>query len=1066
MRLTTVILLASLMQVSAATFGQRITLDRQNTPLSVILTEIRKQSGYDIFYDNKLVSKNQKVSLKLANVSVDEALKAALKGLELTYEINDKDITVKKKTSSFLDRLVSAFSIIDLRGRVVDEKGKPMAGATVTLTKSGTSAVCDANGYFKIKANLGEVLLISYVGYATEEVTVKNETGVLNVVLKEVSGKLDETIVIGYGTTTKRLNIGAATNISAADIKNQPVTNILSALQGMVPGLEISNSGGAPGAAVQIRLRGINTMNDVSKTSENGTGFVALVLVDGVPVTDISFLSAGDVESIDVLKDAAATAIYGSRAAGGVILITTKRGLKGTGPGKLTFNGYTSITNPTHTVPMLNSEQYLVLRREGYKNDGVTVSPALAPDLYMNNSVNTDWRKILYQNALSQDYQLNFSGGSPVVSYYLSGGYRNEAATIKGDWYLKRANARIGLDARVSDKLTIGGNAAFTNSKGRSFNSAIPSLAYYALPLIPADSAGQPNLKAYLPPFLNPNRILTEFTRSNTNVFLGNFYFNYNILKGLYFRTDVSAQATGAEGTNFSPSTSVPFSNSNFSAYPAGRYTNVNNNAFTIEPQFNYAFNLGGHALKLLAGGTYIDRTSKSQTIAMTGYSSDLLTSIASATKFSFSNYVETPYKFASAFGRVTYNYREKYLAEAVFRRDGSSRFGENYQYGNFWSIGTGWIFSQEPFIRQLFGKDFYGKLKATYGITGNDNIGDFGYLSYSSTGIYGGNNATYLNNIANPYLRWEQTSKLDFGLDLNMLKNRLNISANYFRHRTKGTLFSQALSVVSGFSSITGNLDGSVANNGFELSVTGKPVQSKDFNWTSTFNISFLKNKLLDLPGLNNLPVFNRYSYKVGEPLALNWGVKYLGVDPKTGLAMFEDVDKSNSIASFSPDFQVIGKSIPDFYGGWNNTFSYKKIDLQVFAQFVNGVQKRYTTYTSFIGDVYNLPLSALNRWQKEGDVTDIPRATAPGTPASFNNSNLSSSSFAYSNAAYIRIKTISLGYNVPAIPKLGITNLRVFATGYNLFTITNYKGADPESGSSLVPVSKNFTLGVNFSF
>ena len=1069
MKLSVLLLLLSF-QISARSLSQTVTLTIKNEKLGKVLKIIERQTGYRFGYSNLIVPVEKNVSLQVKDGSLKQALDQLLTGLHLDYrEEPGKLIVIFQAQGKTVgpDPGSSADTTITIKGKIMTTDGNPLQAASVVIKGTTLGTVTNDKGEFElINVKKGDIVQVSSLGFDGAEMTIDNRaTYILQLHYSIDAGKLDEVVVQGYGKEKKKNLIGTITKIPAEDIKNQPVANVLSALQGMAPGLEVSTSAGTPGAGVQMRIRGINTMNDVGTVSGIGTGFVALVLVDAVPVTDLTFLSPSDIESVEVLKDAAATAIYGSRGAGGVLLITTKKGARGSGSGKLSFNAYTSFNKPTRTAKMLNSDDYRMLRKEGFANDGITITPALAPDLYMDSTVNTDWSKTLYKNALAQDYQLNFSGGSNTINYYISGGYRNEDAIVRGDWYLKRMNVRMGLDAKVSDRLSIGGGLGFTANNTNTYTTAISTTIYYAIPLIPADQAGEPNLTAYPIPLMNPNRQLASFTKGTTNTLIGNFYFNFRVWKQLFFRTDVSTQYISGQSTVFTPTTSVPFSNFGTVGYPSGTYLNNSSTMSTVEPQLNYALTIRKHALKLLGGGTLIDRTNKSGSLSMTGYSSNLLTTLASATTYSYSTYSEVPYKFASAFGRASYIYDEKYLAEGVFRRDGSSRFGANYQYGNFWSAGAGWIFSQEAFIKQLLGNDFFGKFKVTYGVTGNDNIGDFGFLSYSSTGNYGGSTASYLSNLANPYLHWEQTKKLDFGLDLSLLKDRLSVTANYFRHRTEGTLFSQALSVATGFTNITSNLNGVVANNGFELALTAVPIKTRSFRWNSMFNISFLKNKLLSLPGLANLANYNRYSYKVGQPLALNWGFNYLGVDQATGLAKFQDVDGSGTIASYTPDQQVLGKSIPDFYGGWNNTFEYRHFDLQVMTQFVSGGQKSYTTFTSFIGDEYNLPVSALHRWHDAKDITDIPRAAAPGSAAAINNAKLTSSSFAFSDASYIRIKTITLGYSLPAIRGLRISNLRVFATGYNLFTITGYKGNDPESGSSYVPLTKSYTVGINLN-
>ncbi|MBO9150770.1 SusC/RagA family TonB-linked outer membrane protein [Chitinophaga sp. GCM10012297] len=1076
MKLTMFLLTFAFLQIHANGVAQSVTLSGKNMPLKDVFSAIRKQTGYVVFGKKEYLAEAKPVTLSVYNTPLKNVLEFALKDQQLVFEISDslKTIVLSRKPET-AQRLP-----FTMEGMVINTRNRlSLPAATIQVKDRPGGTITDAGGRFKLSGlEEKDQLVVSSLGFHSVTLPVERlsamATGQVialpNVIVRRMGesflfemfpadSPLDEIVIQGYGTVKKRDMIGTISRVTSKEIGNMPVSNIMSALQGAVPGLEISNPSGTPGAAPVVRLRGINTMNDVNKS------VAALVLIDGVAVTDFSYLSPADVESVEVLKDASATAIYGSRGAAGVILITTKRGKMKAGPGRLSFQAYTSITNPTHTAGMLSSEQYTMLRREGFANDNVAITPNNAADLFLDDHVNTNWAKTLYKNAIAQDYQLNFTGGSDKINYFLSGGYRNEDAIVRGNWYQRRINTRMGLDAKVNERLSIGGGFGFSNLKSRDYPGSIASTIYYALPLLPADSAGAPNIKAYPSPAFNPNRMLTAYTLNNSSQFLGNFYFNYNIWDQLYLRTDVSYQQTNGNSTFFSPTTSVQFSTSPTSGYPFAAYGYTNSGRFTVEPQLNYHFSTGRHDVKLLAGATLINGVAKSTSFNVTGFANDLLPTLESATTMSSKTYSEVPYKFASAFGRAVYNYNGKYLLEGVFRRDGSSRFGPNYKYGNFWSAGAGWVFSQEPFLKNIARNGFFGKLKVTYGIAGSDGITDFGYLAYSNTGNYGDNVATYVNNLANPYLQWEETSKLDVGLELSFFNNRLNVSADYFSHRSDNTLFSQVLSVVTGFTSISANLDGIVTNKGLELSLSGEPVRAGSFRWNSQLNLSTLRNKLVSLPGLNSLSPVYRYQFRVGEPLALVWGLRYLGVDPATGLASFEDKDKSNTIASYTDDMQVLGKSIPDFYGGWNNTFTWKNLELFLQTQFVSGVLKSYTTYTSFIGDAYNLPLDALNRWQKPNDVTNVPRAAAPGSAAAINNAKLISSSYAFSDASYIRLKNITLSYTFPALARQRISNLRVFVTGYNLLTITDYKGNDPESGPTYVPVTKMYTAGVNIT-
>ncbi|HWV68504.1 SusC/RagA family TonB-linked outer membrane protein [Chitinophaga sp.] len=1038
-----------------------ITLGFNNEPLVNAFRAIEKQTDYLFAFQPGQVAGFNNISLPVANRTVGATLDLLLANTNLEYRQVGVNIIISRKTGSLADSLSggqpAATDTSVIKGKVIAFGGMPLAGASVIVAGTKKGAVANEKGEFSlVNVNPNGILQISFLGFASQEIRISNRTNIL-VTMQQLSdaGKLNEVVVQGYGMEKKRDLVGTITKITAKDIENMPVNNPLSALQGLVPGMEITNTAGTPGATPAIRIRGINSVATSSRV---------LILIDGVQ-GDLSYISPSDIASVEILKDASATAIYGARGSDGVVLVTTKKGKRNT-PARLNFQAYTGITQTTHLQKMMNTEEFRTIRKEGFANDAIEMTPANAPDMFLDSTVNTNWGKTLYKPSLTQDYQLNFSGGSDQVNFYISGGYRNEDAIVKGDWYQKRFNARIGLDAKISDKLSIGGGAAFSDVKSRLYNESVAAAIYYALPMLPADSAGITNLKAYGYATLNPNRLLTTFNLGDNKQFLGNFYFNYNIWNRLFFRTAVSYQVVNGQTTTFLPTTSF----ANTSTVAQGAYGFTNNNTFTVEPQLNYALDIGRHSFKFLAGGTILNTFNSASLLVFSGgYPSDLLYTLASASNANLTSKTvsEVPYKFASAFGRISYKYADKYLLEGVYRRDGSSRFGNDRKYGNFWSVGGGWIFSDEAFIKTLFGDDFFGKLKVTYGTTGSDNIGDFGYVSYNNTTSsgYGSSSAVVVSNLANPYLQWEQTKKLDFGLDLNMLRNRLNINLSYFRHQTTNTLFSQPISAVTGFQSIASNLSGKVNNNGLEISVTAIPVETKSFSWTSVLNFSTIHNELVSLPGLQNGSVIQRYTYRVGEPLAINWGYRYLGVDPATGLAKFEDVDKSGTISSYTPDYVIIGKSIPDFYGGWNNTFSWKRLELGIMTQFVSGIQKGYNV-VSYAGSAYNPPASTRNRWQHPGDITDIPRAAAPGTTAANNNGLVASSAFAYSDASYIRIKNISLSYSVPGLERFKLSNLRLFVTGYNLVTITGFKGDDPESNNNFVPMTKMYTTGVNVTF
>lgn len=1065
--LKSIVILLLLLSFSYGAFSQKsISLNFEKEPLKKALKTIEDKTGYRFIYSNDNVPLNKPVTFKVNNADFSDVLAKLFADTNISYRFMDNHIIAlfnnnktKANTDTIIQKQQNENGNENLYiGTVVDKTNNPLSGTTVKLMGNKEyTTVTNSAGQFAF-SNIPEgiyTIRISYIGYITYEtkVSTANNDGGQTFVMSANQNSLDEVVVVGYGESKRRDIVGSVSQITAKDIEKQPVYNLLSSLQGLAPGLEITNTSGTPGSDVSVRIRGINSIN----------GGSPLILIDNVP-GDLSSIAPSDVESVEILKDASSTAIYGARGSNGVILVTTKRGK--TGKPKLDIQAYTSITDPTKLAPVLNTDQYRMLRKEGYKNDNISYDAITAPDLFMDSSVNTNWGKDLYKSALAQNYQFNFMGGNKDISYYFSGGYFDQDAIIKGDWYNTRYNLRTGVDVHLSKRFTAGAGLAYTYTKSSMYSSSVAATIYYALPVIPyLDAGGNTNLNVYSP-YTNPNRQLTSYNNATGHQLLGNLYFDYNIWDKLSFRTDVDFSNQSGNTVSFSPTTSQPINN----GYNSGTYGFSDGTTLNIEPKLNYEKNIGKYYFKLLAGATYMNTLSKNTSIMTytTSNAIDNLNTISNGSD-AYRSYTEEPYKFASLFGRLNYKYNNRYMLEGVVRRDGSSHFGPDNKYGTFWSVGGGYILSEEPFMKEFLGNDIFIKLRSSYGTTGTDAIGSFRYVANSpvTSTSYMGNTTIYVGNLANPSLKWEETKKFDVGLDLSLFKNRISLTADYYKSRTNNMLYPDYLSMVTGFTAITTNMEGEVDNDGFEFNLNVAPVTSKNFNWTSSFNISIIKNKLVSLPALANATYGSAYIYKVGSPLDLIWGFKYQGIDLQTGLAKFDDVDKNGGISSYTPDWQVIGKAIPDFFGGWNNTITYKNFDLTAFAQFVKGVDKQYNVFSG-IGDVYNLPVSALNRWQKPGDITDIPRAAAPGTSAATLNNDINQSSFAYSDASYIRIKNITLGYNIPVngIKKIGISGIKLYVTCYNLFTISGFKGDDPEGYSFEVPVLKTYTFGANITF
>lgn len=1026
-----------------------------------IFEQIEAQTDYRFSYDQKKIKqKDVKLNLAAGKKSVADLLLEISQRSNLQFKQINNAINVKEREKGNDDRLKvvideKARQGIRIKGKVTGENEAPVPGVSVVEkgTSNGIATDLDGNYSFSVSGP-GATLMISSVGFETKEVVVGNQT-VINVTLSESLAQLDEVVLIGYGQQAKREVVGSTVRATTEDIALQPTTNALTALQGVLPGLEIINESGRPGAPVNIRIRGINSTNPDAQP---------LVLIDNVP-GDLTMIAPADIESVDVLKDAAATAIFGSRGTHGVILVTTKRG--GNRKPRISFQAYTSVSEASKVKNMLNSDQYRELRREAFANDSITINEFNAPDLFLpyDSTVNTNWGEVFFQEAITQEYNLGISGGNGGTSYFISGGLRDEEAPIEGDWGLTRYNFRTNIDALLTDNLSVGGGVSYVLMKNKFYDQVLIPNLNNALPVIPAlDSLGNTNLDILNGGLItNPNRLATPYTETKNYQILGNSYLDYFILADLNFHTDISFNTQIGETRGFDPTVSGFRNNDNNSA----SLQNSNSSTFNVEPRLTYSKNFEEHSLTAMLGGTYLstNTTLSSITTRTIGNANDNLNTIANGEPIQIT-FSELQYRFQSLFGRLNYNFGGRYYLQASLRQDGSSRFGANNRYGSFWSIGGGWVLSGESFVKNLVGDDTFIKLYSSYGITGTDAIGDFQFLATSSAPFNSYNNSTTLvaDRLENKNLKWEETNKFNVGLTFNTWNDRVNLNVEYYRSITTDMLFNGAVSNVTGFGRAPFNLDGEVENKGVELSLTLTPVQTQDFTWISRFNISTIKNELLSLPNLEFAPPFVQRNFKVGETLDRINGFNFLGVDSETGIAMFEDLGEEGLIIFSEDDAITVGKRLPDNYGGWINTLIFKNWEFFVQAQFVNGVDREYGLGGIEFGT--NVPVFMLDRWQNPGDVTDIPRLSVPGTAAYNVNRLLSRSSFAYDDASYVRIKNVTLSYTFPGLLNGNIESLRLYATGYNLFTITDFKGADPEIGGLFTPAIKSYTLGLNLTF
>jgi TonB-linked SusC/RagA family outer membrane protein len=1078
MKLTTFLLIMALLQVSAKGYSQKVSLEATRAPLAKIFAAIEAQTGYVFFYDASVAK--QKITLHLSKASLSDALDACFAGCNLSYKIADKTVFIQVKPAlTLLDKIETALQpSIDVHGKVVDEKGSPLPGVSITLKGGNKTTITDNNGDFILPdVNDQAQLSISYLGY--EPVSIKATANAGTIHMKINSSPLDQVEVIGYGTTSKRLNTGSVSTVTAAEIEKQPVTDVLSALSGRMPGVFVQTTNGLPGGNINIQIRGQNSI----RNTPGDNGNYPLYVIDGVPfvsspiytngngsetvngpISPFNSINPGDIESISVLKDADATAIYGSRGANGVVLITTKKGKPGAT--RVNVNISHGISRVANFPDLLNLQQYLEIRREAFKNDGLTPStdpnayPNYAPDLTLWSQVaSTNWAKFLMGNTSSTtDMQGSISGGSEQDRFLISTNYRGEGSVLLGGGNYQRAGLLVNLSHTSLDKkFSVQFSSTYTgddNVMANPYGSIMAEvLTAPNFPLYNSD--GSLNWSNNV----NPLADVKAQSKAQTNNFIANMVMSYMVLPGFNFKVSV-----GYNRLNSNQVLTNPLSSQNPSyAVSTASYSNGDNQALIVEPQITYTRNFKKSRLDALFGGTYQISTANSENISASNFSSDALIDNAASANTVIVNNNATNYKYESVFARLTYNLDEKYIVNASARRDGSSRFGPGDQFGNFGALGAAWLFSNEKLLKDQFSFLSFGKLRVSYGITGNDQIPDYQYLStYSSSGyVYQGVSGLQSNQIANADLHWETNKKAELGLDLGFLKDRISLSADFYQNRSSNQLIAYTIPYLTGFSSYQANLPAVVQNTGWEFELNIVNVSTTNFTWKTTFNITLPKNELLSFPGLATSSYANTLA--IGKDISQAIGYTFTGVDPKTGAAQYF----IPSGAQY-PSYDKWGQTSPYFYGGFGNTFTYRSWQLDVFGQFSKQYAKGGLYYTPGL-TIQNDFTSALARWQKPGDITNVPKATTNYDPYySYSTAN-------WFNASYFRLKNISLSYVVPGnwLKRKGIDRLRIYLEGQNLLTIWKKEAAlyDPETGgdnsTGNIPIApmESFVAGLQFT-
>ncbi|TDX01824.1 SusC/RagA family TonB-linked outer membrane protein [Dinghuibacter silviterrae] len=1104
MKLTVVLLVAFCIQVSARGYSQgKINLSYKDAPLEKVLKDISKQSGYYLWMDPTLSEYKRPVSIRLTDVSLTEAMEASLKGTNLTYAITEaRYLVVSKKKEEAVQNnaaLGPGPAKVQLVGKITDEGGGSISAATIMVKGTRIIISANENGDFSLDGiDNDAVLIVSSVGYESFEIPLKGRS-FLNVRLKRKFNQLDETLIIAYGTTSQRYTTGDIAKVSSQEIENQPIIDPLLALQGKVPGLDVNQTNGFASAPIKVELRGRSSIGLSNKTFPSDP----LYVIDGVPLSIMElggnssytsgssgFLQNGDpgpavgqspffsinpadIESIEILKDADATSIYGSRGANGVILVTTKKGRQG----KTRFDmhvqdGFTAVTR---FYKLLNTPQYLEMRREAFKNDGITPNAGNAYDLLSWDTTKyADWQRELYGHAgRAVDAECSLSGGNANTTFRIGAGYNNTTNILTVSGGDQRASASLSLMHRsIDQKFNLSLNSIYSSATSNMVS--LPGSVIYPPDAPPIyDSAGNLNYNGWggantaarsAFPFAQLKEPYTaKTTFQSTNLTLG-----YRIYNGLHIVSSFGYNnSQNNQQTIYYIAAQDPLNN------PTGsnNWGNNSNRNWIIEPRLTYENGIGTGKLSTLIGTTIQQTNTDGVDIIGTGYTSDnLIRSISNSTSIQ-SNQTSGEYRYVALYGRVNYIFDDKYIVDLNGRRDGSSRFGAGKQFGNFGSIGLGWIFSDEQWVKQNLGFLSFGKLKGSYGSTGSDAIPEFAYLtqwSSNSTYPYGGNASVVPTQLANSVFHWQVNKKLEAALDLGFLRDRISLQIAYYRDRCGDQLVSFPLPALNGFTSVVANSPALVQNSGLEFSSNLKIVDTRNFSWGLDFNIASNQNKLVSYPSFNLSPYVGKYV--VGQPLNIVRLLHYTGVDPQTGVYTFYDkLHNGNIVINYNgtPDDTYIHNLSPKFFGGVGMNFRYKSLQAVLFFSYKKQIGVNAVYQGQYPGNIENQPTFVLNRWQKPGDIAPIAKYTTLYTQTNLYYQIFSDA--AYTDASFLRLSNLAISYNLPGnyLKRVGMNSISLFIHANNLFVITGFKGIDPETqGFGAMPPAKTLVGGLSFEF
>ncbi len=1132
MRISLFLLFVCLCQLMAADAGAQnaeIKISQNSMTIRQLVKEIEAQTEYLVVFRDQDVDVNRIVSFNKRSARVTDYLEEVSKNTNIGYRFENNYITLVYKAKAIEQDKKR------ITGKIVDTNGEPIIGANIVEKGTTNGTITDIDGNFTLEVPEKSILIVSYIGYAPREIAVGNQLNI-NVKLNEDTEVLDEVVVVGYGTQKKSDVTTAVASVSSENLKNRAAVNFGEAMAGQVPGVLIQQTNGAPGGeGLTIKVRGTGSI-----TQSNDP----LYVVDGYPMEGGAFrlLNSSDIESIQVLKDASSTAIYGSRGANGVVIITTKKGQ--IGKPSVQLNAYVGFQQREKKIEMMNRDQYVQWFIDGRNQawlDAKVISsdPDQSPHsindpnsrrtLYSGASSqymipdgtgsykynfldpasvaqmpDNDWQDLLYRNALMQQYELSVSGGTENTRYTFSGSYTSQEGIVLNTDY-ERFNFRTNVSSKIADCLNVGMSLMAYSADGTEQANGKDSPVLYALNLPPIYSLynedGTYGSMVRNPEILagdvaNPIGIAEQvMNKRKRHGWLGTIFAEWEIIKNLKYRISINGGIQDNINKKYEPSY-VDFDASKAPRPAKGINERWTDRDWVIENTLNYSFTLADkHSFNTLLGYTTQSHTYEHMKGEARGYANDNITTLNAGTMYALTS-DESEYSMISYLGRINYVYDNRYMLTTTLRSDGSSRFGKNTKWGTFPSVSLGWRISQEKFMQNI--KQISDlKIRASFGISGNNRIGNYSAVGLLSTGFYptgdAVQNTVNPNTMANDDLGWERTRQYNLGFELGLFNNRIRFEGDFYDSQSIDLLLDVPVPTITGYSTQMQNI-GKVQNRGMEFTLNTKNLTG-EFSWSSNFNISFNKNKVLEV-GVDGRPIYgsaananNAFITMPGHPIASFYGYKYIGVfqseeelakyphlsGDKVGDGRYEDVNKDGVLDQ--NDKTILGDNNPLFTAGFSNSFSYKNFTLDI--QFTGSYGAEVFSFYKRMCGIYhgdrNGMIEQLGRWRSESEPGDGIHFRPTRTPSGWQRDP---SSAWVQDASYLRLRNLTFGYNFDqkVLDKIKMKGLRLYVTGQNLFTVTNYVGYDPETSSESglsqggdylgYPAARSFIIGANITF